>query len=359
MRKSIFLLLFCTVFVNLNAQWQSQSDNIFYNGGKVGIGTANPTELLQIGQDNVWNFNKLRIPGVYNFEQILLGQYGSGACGLEFVNHGSLYRSSGVRLYSDVDQMHGLQIQTAPYSDSYGELSYTTRLFIANHGNIGIGTANPTELLQIGQDNKWNSNKLRIPGIYNFEQVLLGQYGNGACGLEFINHADVDKSRGVRLYTNVDVMPGLHIQTAAPSNSYGELDYVTSLFVSHYGAVGVGTTTPYYRLDVKGTIRGHEVVVNINEGADFVFEESYNLRTLDEVEQFINENKHLPDIATAATMEQSGVNMGELQIQLLQKIEELTLYIIDQQKQLDQQKQSYDTQLDLLTKEIEILKAKK
>ena len=72
-----------------------------------------------------------------------------------------------------------------------------------------------------------------------------------------------------------------------------------------------------------------------NAGADFVFEEDYALRPLSELDRFVKENKHLPEIAPAAQMVKEGVNTGEFQIQLLQKIEELTLYVIAQEKRIE------------------------
>ena len=73
--------------------------------------------------------------------------------------------------------------------------------------------------------------------------------------------------------------------------------------------------------------------------ADFVFAENYNLPKLEEVEKHIKEKKHLPEIASAAEMEKEGVNVGEFQIKLLQKIEELTLYSIEQNRLLKQQQE--------------------
>ena len=103
--------------------------------------------------------------------------------------------------------------------------------------------------------------------------------------------------------------------------------------------IGIGTINPQYMLDVKGTIRANEIIVN-SGSADFVFAEDYNLRSLSEVQQFIQEHKHLPEIQSAEQMEKNGVSVNELQIQLLQKIEELTLYLIQQEqtiKNLQQQ----------------------
>jgi hypothetical protein len=86
---------------------------------------------------------------------------------------------------------------------------------------------------------------------------------------------------------------------------------------------------------VAGTVRAREVRVDVATGADFVFEPDYNLRPLEEVEQFIIENRHLPEIAPARDMIENGIDVSEFQIQLLQKIEELTLYIIEQNRRLN------------------------
>ena len=98
------------------------------------------------------------------------------------------------------------------------------------------------------------------------------------------------------------------------------------------GYVGIGMSDPEYTLDVCGTIRAKEVRVNIT-GCDFVFEPNYTLMPLDSLGAYVKAEKHLPGIATAKTMEsEQGVALGELNSLYLQKIEELTLYIIEQDK---------------------------
>ncbi|MDR0793597.1 MAG: hypothetical protein LBE82_09845 [Chitinophagaceae bacterium] len=116
------------------------------------------------------------------------------------------------------------------------------------------------------------------------------------------------------------------------------------------GTVLVGTPTSNnpvnsnYMLDVKGFVRANQVTVNTT-GADFVFSPLYKLRPLKEVEDYINTYHHLPEIAPASEMEKDGLNIGENQTKLLQKVEELTLYMIELEKQNK-----------LLQKEIEALK---
>lgn len=87
---------------------------------------------------------------------------------------------------------------------------------------------------------------------------------------------------------------------------------------------------------LNGKLEAKEIKVTTTPTADFVFEESYNLPKLEEVEKHIKEKKHLPEIASASEMERDGVNVGEFQIKLLQKIEELTLYSIEQNKRIKQ-----------------------
>ena len=102
------------------------------------------------------------------------------------------------------------------------------------------------------------------------------------------------------------------------------------------GYVGLGgLETPQHPLDVKGTIRAHEVKVCLNLGCDYVFDEDYELMNLNELSAFVKTNKHLPDMAPAAQMEAEGINLSEMNALLLKKVEELTLYVIQQQEMLD------------------------
>jgi len=118
----------------------------------------------------------------------------------------------------------------------------------------------------------------------------------------------------------------------------GYYDILVSNKAATAANVLIGKTTQQntsYRLDVNGKIRSNEIVVNTS-GADFVFDPQYNLPSLEDVEAYIKANKHLQDIPPAAEMQRDGMNVGELNTKMLQKIEELTLYIIDQQKRINE-----------------------
>jgi hypothetical protein len=107
------------------------------------------------------------------------------------------------------------------------------------------------------------------------------------------------------------------------------------------GNVGIGTNLinnpNNYKLAVNGVIGAKAVKVEIstNTWADYVFNKDYKLKTLPELERFIKANNHLPNIPSAAEVEAEGIDMATMNIKLLEKIEELSLYIIEQNKRMD------------------------
>jgi hypothetical protein len=108
------------------------------------------------------------------------------------------------------------------------------------------------------------------------------------------------------------------------------------------GNVGIGIHRPTNKLEVDGTIKAKEIKVETG-WADHVFSKDYNLPTLKEVKFHIESHKHLPDIPTEAEVKVSGINLGEMQVKLLQKVEELTLYLIQQQETIDELKNEIKT----------------
>ena len=98
-------------------------------------------------------------------------------------------------------------------------------------------------------------------------------------------------------------------------------------------------------LRVTGKIATTEVCVTPTAAwCDYVFEKDYKLMPLKDLGKYVTENKHLPEIPTTAEVAKSGVNIGEINVLYLKKIEELTLYVLQQQKQLELQQKQFETQ---------------
>ena len=265
----------------------------------VGIGTSNPTD-------------RLHVHGGYIRIDYLAPQLGRGAL-LKF-------GSDGVTRLGVWEGRNALSFQASRFN------------FV--NGNVGVGVTEPQY-------------KLDVNGKLFLHTVDHGDRWE-RCYLNWEKHIlMMGVPQGTYAHTIVQIMPGGSSEGQLYSclslfHAYSESDRVEKVhFTTHEhswintsGNFGLGTNTPQYKLDVRGTIRANEVLVNTASGADFVFDESYNLRPLSEVKEYIQTNLHLPEIPSAAEMQEKGVNMNELQMQLLQKVEELTLYIIQQEQRI-------------------------
>ncbi|UZJ64187.1 hypothetical protein OKW96_17645 [Sphingobacterium sp. KU25419] len=110
--------------------------------------------------------------------------------------------------------------------------------------------------------------------------------------------------------------------------------YAALTTVNFSGNVGIGTMEPQEKLVVKGKILAEEIKVQAINWPDYVFKPEYQLPSLAETEQYILNNGHLPEVPKATEVEANGVSLGEMNKILLKKVEELTLHLIDQQKQI-------------------------
>jgi hypothetical protein len=268
----------------------------------VQTGGQTPIEALQIGGIPNTSNHKLFIPGVYNFEQVRLGQYGNGAGALEFVNHMNVSDAYGMRLLANSDLMPGLHFQYAPSGSSYNALSYTTGMFMGVNGNVGIGTTLPQAPLHIAGGNG---------------NTVLLEKNNNVPALAF---------KGTSNYAVIEGGDYLNFYTNGTSRFWINLD----------GNIGINTTTPTEKLSVNGNIRSKKIIVSASPWPDYVFDSSYKLTPLHQLEKYIEQNKHLPDMPSMAVVSKEGIDVGDNQAMLLKKIEELTLYIINQEKRIKQ-----------------------
>lgn len=199
---------------------------------------------------------------------------------------------------------------------------------IKPNGNIGVGTVNPDTKLHVAQDNINNQNlilgKFTSFGQTGGSAIVSLAYNSTTANLE-VNSTYA--GNGFRYGTYGD----FNIENDTPFPNFGAINFITNNKVQL-------AIMPNGNASLQGKLEAKEVKVTLTPTADFVFDEKYDLPKLEEVEKHIKEKKHLPEIASAKVMEKEGVNVGEFQIKLLQKIEELTLYSIEQNKQIKQLK---------------------
>ncbi|MDY0989671.1 tail fiber protein [Flavobacterium sp. CFBP9031] len=186
------------------------------------------------------------------------------------------------------------------------------------NGNVGIGNSDPLAKLDVSGD------------------LVLRNYENyGGKGSKIIFTAYGNDLQGPQIRSYLSFASGTNSRMGLILSSYSK-GYQDELFLID-GNVGIGKANPTNKLDVKGTIHSQEVKVDMTGWSDFVFKKEYNLPTLEEVEKHIAEKGHLENIPSEEEVLKNGINLGEMNAKLLQKIEELTLYIIEQEKSKNKQ----------------------
>jgi hypothetical protein len=281
-------------------------------GGNVGIGTSNPT------------LAKLQIVG-----NLWIGSEGIGY---------SVHPNSKIEAFGSTQTETSIGLwQTGIASSLIGSRSGDSNFYLTNtydgsslgtasksitlmpNGNVGIGTTAPVAGLHVTKTYNYNGNNIAaiLGDNYNdwkyFGGITAGKIRGSNEGY-LVVESNPNGSSDKCLYLNVSSSGNVIIATGG-------------------GNVGIGTTNPgNYKLAVEGTIGAREVKVTTSAWADFVFHPTYKLRTLGELEQFIKTNNHLPEIPTESEVKEKGVGLGEMNAKLLQKVEELTLYLIESEK---------------------------
>lgn len=137
--------------------------------------------------------------------------------------------------------------------------------------------------------------------------------------------------------------------------SFVDRDLVTErMVVLNTGNVGIGTTAPTERLDVAGNLRVRGSIVYGAPAVavpDYVFEPDFKLMPIAELEQYLAREKHLPNVPNASEIKANGVNLGEFQMKLLEKVEELTLYTVEQKNTIDRQEKRIEA-LEAMLKQL-------
>ena len=208
---------------------------------------------------------------------------------------------------------------------------------------VGFNSRRPT--LFVGSSNGGESTgKIGVGNVTNpLAKMHLLSDSNEDAGLILETSNKTSKTAFIQLYDSkhkiVASKQGMMITSADDAMSLDAKNIMMS------GKVGINTNNNFtgdnnYALAVNGGILTNEVYVKeVDDWHDYVFAEDYNLMRLRELEQFVKYNRHLPDVPSAAEVTEKGYNVTAMDGALLKKIEELTLYVIDLQRQLDEQKE--------------------
>jgi hypothetical protein len=326
MKRSLLIIL--SVFT---CQFSFAQSNSFPPNGNVGIGTTASQVALQIvrgGTNSGDDYPALNIRtnGAGNL-------YGP----IVYLNATS---GTGGRMWG----MASSGALDAPFTGSAGNFAIydanasISRLVINSSGSVGIGTLNPTTGLLVAQGVITSQTASTLLAGNNDAFNLYaggGGYNDGAKRSILWSQAGLSLGRFGTIYNasrkQVDFVWGDQFNDGASTSE--------AMRLTGGGNLGIGTSNPDAKLTVNGRIHANEVVIDTSiPGPDYVFKDDYLLMTLSEVESYIKKYQHLPAIPSAKEMLEKGINVNEMQMKLLQKTEELTLHLIQKEKQiLDQQ----------------------
>ncbi len=295
------------------------SGNSYFNGGYVGIGTMSPNRKVDIQHTaNTW---------------------------LSLVSTGTNPNDVTGILFGDAESDAQGQIR---YDNSTNSMAFNTvgqeKMRIDSDGNVIIGSTSvyhTDSKLDVRGNTAFGVTNDNFPGVFleysdvsppelrfkGFRWSQTFKWGHSADGVSWVPQM-VLSNNVLRLYNSTTNEGDITVQLHPNGNSY-----------FNGGNLCIGTTSSDVnaRLTVAGKISAQDITIKADAGADFVFEKDYALPSLKHVEQFVQEYKHLPEIPSAQEMQENGVQVSEMQTKLLQKIEELTLYVIKMNKINDEQ----------------------
>jgi hypothetical protein len=268
-----------------------------YMSGNLGLGASVPQGTLHINNIRPVIVKNNGGNGVYGSEIGFNAVLNTSVSPNQFRKLGGTSQVGGANIAVDYHGNMLFQMADAP-SEAENIINYSPQVTFLNNGNVGIGTTSPYY-------------KFHVSAADASVQQRFERTGSSTG----VTDAGVD-NQGFKFFVGGYSSPSLKV-----------------LFGSN-GNVGIGTFNPDSPLTVNGSVHAKEVRVDLNvPGPDYVFEKDYHLTSLEDIKTYIDQNKHLPEVPSAKEMEKNGVQLGEMNMLLLKKIEELTLYVIELKKE--------------------------
>ncbi len=299
------------------------------------------------GVDQAWNDANI---GMYSFAACFNSQAsGQGACAV-----GSQTIASGVNSFVANASTNASGSMATSFGQNTTAQSYNS--FVLGRYNYNPGTYNTTTwvatdpLFVIGNGTSAGATSNAMTILKN------GNTGIGVTAPIAPLHVATSLSTGEGLILDGTIVDptyggkwamgdGLFISDGifSISDAKGSGNPIPRLIINSTGNVGIGTTNPgTYKLAVEGVLGARALKITLASWADFVFNDDYKLKSLSEVENFIKKHKHLPEVPTAVEIEKNGLDVAEIQAKQMQKIEELTLYLIELNKKVEKLEQEND-----------------
>ena len=302
----------------IGSNWTLASGNVYRSSGNVGIGATSPATRLHLGITSA---------------NTTYSSATNSDIGLTLQNSNTTNNNLNILNFADGNGFSATQVGTvvSNHTSHYGKLFFSTRdagglsqrMVIMENGDVEIGSMLSGNIA------------LRVGGTAYSKELFVDsatpqiRTAEGAAYLSIFNHEDVPN--------------GLNTGGLLVADDYAYATPAAGNMVVK-GSVGIGTPITNnpnsYKLAVNGKIGAKDLQIETSSTTwpDYIFEKSYDLPALSEVEKYVNENKHLEGMPSAEDVKKNGYSVNELNEALLKKVEELTLYVIKQQKQIDELK---------------------
>jgi len=339
--KKISLFIIAIVFaINISyAQWTTSGSNINNtNTGNVGIGTTTPGSKLEVNGGITTNTTIVNIAANGLKTLGVIGSPAYNTIDQTAQTGGKLFRygNTGAFALGTTWDIYNQTDNKGVFSVDYNGYGYFA-------GYLGIGVTTPVYPLDIaGAAHSYVSAGFNL--VLSKSTGASISFDNGSGTQTAMLEAGTSDNH-FEFFTNTATNTGI----------------VERMRITNTGNLLINQTTQAnsaYKLDVAGPVRANEIVVNTT-GADFVFEPSYKLPSISFLKNYIDKNHHLPEIPSAKQMQADGLNVGENQVKLLQKVEELTLYLIEKDREIKAQQEdnkSLHIEMNKLKKQISLIK---